>query len=82
MTGLPDEDLGSAPHALIQTTDDISDEALVQHCRERLSASKVPRTFDRRAIPLRDEAGKVRRSALRQERLGRTHSPQQAQRLT
>jgi bile acid-coenzyme A ligase len=71
--GLPDEELGNVPHAIVQLSgepgSDVSDEALRQHCRTRLSGYKVPRTFERVEQPLRDDAGKVRRSALRAERL-------------
>jgi bile acid-coenzyme A ligase len=69
--GLPDEDLGSVPHAIVQVNGEVADAALLAHCKERLSAYKLPRTFERVQQPLRDEAGKVRRSALRAERLPR-----------
>jgi bile acid-coenzyme A ligase len=73
--GLPDEELGNVPHAIVQLASepggDVSDEALRQYCRACLSGYKVPRTFERVAQPLRDDAGKVRRSALRAERLSR-----------
>jgi bile acid-coenzyme A ligase len=36
---------------------------------------KLPRTFERSERPLRDEAGKVRRSALREERIGQGAGP-------
>jgi len=41
------------------------------HLRQRLAPYKLPRTIERATTPLRDEAGKVRRSALRAERLAR-----------
>lgn len=70
VVGMPDEDLGSVPHAIVQLTDaSVSDGVLLEHCRSRLSSYKLPRTFERVQQPLRDEAGKVRRSALRAERL-------------
>jgi bile acid-coenzyme A ligase len=69
VVGLPDEDLGSVPHAIIQVNGEVTDAELLAHCKERLSAYKLPRAFERVAQPLRDEAGKVRRSALRAERL-------------
>jgi bile acid-coenzyme A ligase len=70
--GLPDEDLGAAPHAILQlergvprpTADEIRNFAA-----ERLLRSKVPRSFEFTEEPLRDEAGKVRRARLRAERL-------------
>src|SRR5262245_14161717 len=68
--GLPDEDLGNAPHALIDVFDgaDLSDDDLRAFLRERLAPYKVPRTFERVNEALRDDAGKVRRSALRAAR--------------
>ncbi|MFT6516586.1 MAG: bile acid-coenzyme A ligase, partial [Candidatus Azotimanducaceae bacterium] len=44
-------------------------EALLAHLQERLVRYKIPRTIEFSAEPLRDDAGKVRRKALRQERL-------------
>jgi bile acid-coenzyme A ligase len=67
--GLPHEDLGSVPHAIVQLHHDVPDDDLAAHLRERLVPYKLPRTFERVTEPLRDEAGKVRRSALRTERL-------------
>ncbi|MFT3707910.1 MAG: AMP-binding protein [Archangium sp.] len=69
--GLPDEDLGSVPHAIVQVNGEVADAALLAHCKERLSTYKLPRTFERVQQPLRDEAGKVRRSALRAERIAK-----------
>jgi len=42
---------------------------------KRLVHYKVPRSFERVDHALRDEAGKVRRSALRQERIERAARP-------
>jgi bile acid-coenzyme A ligase len=67
--GLPDEDLGSRVHALVDLTGEVSDAELRAHLAERLAAWKIPRSFERVAGPLRDDAGKLRRSALRAERL-------------
>jgi bile acid-coenzyme A ligase len=67
--GLPDDDLGNRLHAIVQIRDDISDGDLAAWCGERLTKYKVPRSFERLAEPLRDNAGKVRRSQLRTERL-------------
>ena len=67
--GLPDEDLGNRVHAIVQADGAVGDDELVAFLRERLAPYKVPRTFERAATPLRDDAGKVRRSALRAERL-------------
>jgi bile acid-coenzyme A ligase len=69
--GLPDDDLGNVVHAIVHTDDgtpiDLDD--LRAHLGERLVRYKVPRTFEFTNEPLRDDAGKLRRSALREERL-------------
>ena len=67
--GLPDEDLGNIPHAIVELSAPVSDEDLIAHLRLRLAPYKLPRTIERAATPLRDDAGKVRRSALRAERI-------------
>ena len=67
--GLPDEDLGNASHALIDAVDEVSDDELREFLRDRIAPYKVPRTFERVTEPLRDDAGKVRRSALRAARV-------------
>ncbi|MQA95885.1 MAG: AMP-binding protein [Streptosporangiales bacterium] len=67
--GLPDDDLGQAPHAIVQTRAEVTDDQLLTHLRDRLAAYKLPKTFERTDEPLRDEAGKVRRSRLRAARL-------------
>ena len=69
--GLPHEDLGSIPHAIVELSEPASDEHLMAHLRQRLAPHKLPRTIERATTPLRDDAGKVRRSALRAERLAR-----------
>ncbi|WP_181781240.1 AMP-binding protein, partial [Pseudonocardia pini] len=67
--GLPDDDLGSRVHALVQLAEPVTDEDLRAHVRERLSPQKVPATVERVDHPLREDTGKVRRSALRAARL-------------
>lgn len=67
--GLPDEDLGERVHAIVQMHVPVSIEALTGHVAERLVGYKVPATFEVVDQPLRDDAGKVRRSALRNARL-------------
>jgi bile acid-coenzyme A ligase len=71
VVGLPDDDLGSRPHAIVQTDDGtpIDDDELRVHLGTRLVRYKVPRTFEFVAEPLRDDAGKLRRGALRADRL-------------
>jgi bile acid-coenzyme A ligase len=70
--GLPDDDLGNVAHAIVQAEGSVSDESLREHVLSRLAPYKVPRTFERSTEPLRDDAGKVRRSALRAARLPNT----------
>jgi bile acid-coenzyme A ligase len=69
--GLPDEDLGAIPYAIVELSKPISDEDLMAHLRLRLAPYKLPRAIERATTPLRDDAGKVRRSALRAERIAR-----------
>jgi len=72
--GLPDDDLGNRIHAIIQSRSLINLEELKHHLSERLVIYKIPRTFEFVDAPLRDEAGKVRRSQLRAERLATTEA--------
>ncbi len=70
--GLPDEDLGNRVHALVELAGPASDTELHAHLAERLAPWKRPVSLERVAAPLRDDAGKVRRAALRAERLSRS----------
>ncbi len=67
--GLPDEDLGQRVHAIVDATEPVDEAALLAFLAERLVRYKIPRTVEFVDAPVRDDAGKVRRSALRQERL-------------
>ena len=68
--GFPDEDKGNVIHAIIEADPaEISEADLKTFLGERLVIYKVPRTFEYVDFALRDDAGKVRRSALRAERL-------------
>jgi bile acid-coenzyme A ligase len=68
--GLPDEDLGEVVHAIVDIADHqgVDADELRQHLATRLVRYKIPRTFEFVHEPLRDDAGKIRRSALRAER--------------
>jgi bile acid-coenzyme A ligase len=66
--GLPDEDAGSRLHAIVQAEGDLTPDELRVHLSERLVSYKLPRTFEFVTDPVRDDAGKVRRSALRDAR--------------
>ncbi len=68
--GLPDEDKGNVVHAIIEgDRTAVSDDDLRTFLADRLVIYKVPRTFEFVDEPLRDDAGKMRRSALRAARL-------------
>jgi bile acid-coenzyme A ligase len=72
--GLPDDDLGQIVHAICRGTpgtEQVSDDELRAFVRERLVSYKVPRSFEWVDEPVRDDAGKVRRSALLKDRMAR-----------
>jgi bile acid-coenzyme A ligase len=75
--GLPDEEWGARVHAIVQLADDASlDQAeLLAFLAGRLARFKLPRTVEFTGESLRDEAGKVRRAALREARLTREDQP-------
>lgn len=69
--GLPHDDLGAEVHAIVQmrpgTAKDEAD--LKAFLKERMASYKIPSSFEFVEGFLRDEAGKVRRAALRAERI-------------
>ena len=67
--GLPDDDLGQSVHAIVDAAEALTDEVLLQHLTEHLARYKIPRTIEWVQTPLRDDAGKTRRSALLKERI-------------
>jgi bile acid-coenzyme A ligase len=67
--GLPHEDLGNVPHAIVQLAGEVADDELLDWVRERVAPYKVPKSVERVTEPIRDDAGKVRRSQLRAERI-------------
>ena len=74
--GLPDDDLGNVVHALVEADpEELPVELLRSHLAERLVRYKIPRSFEFVDSPLRDDAGKVRRAALRAERLAPATPP-------
>ena len=68
--GLPDEDLGQRVHAIVDAPGGVTETELRAWLAERLVKYKVPRTIEWASEPLRDDAGKIRRSALRDARVG------------
>lgn len=71
--GLPDTDLGQRAHAIVQLAAEdaavIDADRLREFLATRLVRYKIPRSFEFTDKVLRDDAGKVRRSKLRDERL-------------
>lgn len=68
--GLPDEDKGAVIHAIIEASEaQVGEDELRGFLAERLVTYKIPRTFEYVDFPLRGDDGKVRRSALRAERV-------------
>jgi bile acid-coenzyme A ligase len=70
--GLPDDDLGARLHAIVDVGSAASpvNEAMIrQHLVEQLVHYKIPATIEIVTTLLRDDAGKMRRSALRAARL-------------
>ncbi|MCZ6617511.1 MAG: AMP-binding protein [Gammaproteobacteria bacterium] len=68
--GLPHTDLGSAVHAIVDVPEgNLTEQSLFDHLAQRLVRYKIPRTIEFVNQPLRDDAGKLRRKTLREERL-------------
>ena len=70
--GLPCEDYGARVHAIIQGVGELSIGEVDAFVRSRLAGYKCPETYERVDGTLRDDAGKVRRAALREERVAPT----------
>ncbi|NIB38946.1 AMP-binding protein [Pseudomaricurvus alkylphenolicus] len=69
VVGLPCEDLGQRVHAIIDSETEIAEPALLKHLEATIAAVKIPRSFEFVGELLRDDAGKICRSRLRQERI-------------
>lgn len=70
--GLPDPDLGARVHGIVRLEEGVqppSVDDLLAFAAERLVSYKLPRSVEFTEEPLRDEAGKARRSRLREERI-------------
>ena len=67
VVGVPDVDLGQVPYALVHTASGSTLDAAAVHSfvADRLAAYKVPRIVEFVDAPLRDDAGKARRTAVR-----------------
>ena len=71
MIGLPDDDLGARIHAIVNAKGTVTGEDLAEHLKDRLVTYKRPRSFEFVDEPVRDDAGKVRRTALRDARIAK-----------
>jgi bile acid-coenzyme A ligase len=76
VVGVPHDDLGQVPYALVHTTDNstLDADGVKSFLHERISSYKVPPAADFIEFvdaPLRDDAGKARRSAVRDEVIAR-----------
>lgn len=78
VVGLPDDDLGNRLHAVVHLTAPLTDGELTAYLGQRLAPHKRPRSFERSEHPVRDDAGKVRRSAVRERSLTGGPGPAQA----
>ena len=76
--GFPDDDLGNIIHAIVQTKGSRDEASLRAHLAQQLVTYKQPRSYEFVDEPLRDDAGKVRRTALRDERLAKMKAQQPA----
>ena len=78
VVGVPHTDLGQVPHAVVHTgEDDALDEAAVKSfVAQRLAEYKVPRSVEFVDTPLRDDAGKARRTVVREEVISRLRVPE------
>lgn len=70
VVGLPDEEWGERIHAIVQPAPNstLTEDALLAFATERLTRYKLPKSIEFTSDPLRDDAGKARRTALRAAR--------------
>lgn len=68
VVGLPDDDLGKRVHAIVDAPGGVSENELRGFVAERLVSYKCPESYEFVDGPVRDDAGKVRRTALARER--------------
>jgi len=74
VVGVPHEDLGQVPHALVHARGGgaaLDEAGVATFVAERLAEYKVPRSVEFVDTPLRDDAGKARRTAVRDEVIAR-----------
>ena len=68
VVGVPDDDLGQRVHAIVDAPGELDEGELREHLAQRLVAYKCPTSYEFVSEPVRDDAGKVRRSLLAEER--------------
>jgi bile acid-coenzyme A ligase len=73
VVGVPQEDLGQVPYALVQAGSTLDEQTVQEFLRDRIAGYKVPSTVEFVDTPLRDDAGKARRSAVRADVMARLH---------
>ncbi|URM95519.1 AMP-binding protein [Actinomadura madurae] len=71
VVGVPDDDLGHRAHALIQAADGTTAQEILDFLADELVRYKIPRSVEFIDRPLRDDAGKVRRSQMREDAIER-----------
>ena len=76
VVGVPHEDLGQVPHALVHAeSTDLDETEVAAFVAQRLAAYKVPRSVEFVDTPLRDDAGKARRTEVREGVIARRQAP-------
>jgi bile acid-coenzyme A ligase len=78
VVGLPDEEMGAVLHAIVQPREGLTEAALRDHLRDLLVTYKQPRTYEFVLENIRDDAGKVRRTQLRDERIAKMKARERA----
>src|SRR5262249_945330 len=69
--GLADDEVGNTLHAIVQPKGELSEAELREHLKGLLVTYKQPRTYEFVSENIRDDAGKVRRTQLRDERIAK-----------
>ncbi|MEJ6010440.1 AMP-binding protein [Novosphingobium aquae] len=80
--GLPNDDLGASVHAIVRLRSNckttLNSADLLEFLRGRLVTYKLPRSIEFTDDPMRDDAGKVRRSQLREQRIDSSNEERNA----
>ena len=64
--GVPDEKWGEAVHAVVVAREEVTSEALIEYCRERIAGYKVPKSVSFQTEPLpKSGPGKILKRELR-----------------